>query len=273
MGPPDDDLRGAIRAALAGSPGTGALPPDALDGVVAELAPFLDAVGAATDAEPLPPEARSLAYLFAWRLGDQGLPAPVGLAALLAWRDAVATERARRAADAALPLLVEGYARAREDRARDDVLRQLAEALPVAELAPGVALVTAAGPLDADAARRLAERASPALLRRNARVLVLDLSGLTAPDAGVLTELWAVVESARMLGTASVVVGDDALDAPLREAPIDRADVRRVATLAAATELVARELGVALVGAGGWFGMAHGVLARVAAGRFSPRGG
>jgi len=273
MGAPDDVLRAAVRAALAASPGLGALPPEALDGVVAEFAPFLDAAGAATDADPLPAEARSLAYLFAWRLGEQGLPAPTSLVALLAWRDVLATERARRGADAALPLLVEGYTRAREDRARDEVLRQLAEALPVAELAPGVALVTAAGPLDADAARRLAERASPALLRRDARVLVLDLSGLGAPDAGVLLELWAIVESARMLGAATVVVGGDALDAPLREAPVDRADVRRVATLAAATELVARELGVALVGSGGWFGAAHRLLARAAAGRFTPRGG
>jgi anti-anti-sigma regulatory factor len=273
MSPPDDVTRDAVRAVLAGTPGLGSLAPDALDNLVAELAPFLDAMRAATDAVPLPPEARSLVYLFAWRLGDQRLPAPTAVLCLLAWRDAVATERARRAVDAALPLLVDGYTRAREDRAREDILAQLAEALPVADLAPGVALVTAAGPLDGDAARRLAERASPALLRGNARVLVLDLQGLTAPDAGVVTELWAIVESARMLGAAAVVVGGEALDAAVRDAPVDRAGVLRVPSLADATELVARELGVPLVRPEGWFGMAHRILARASSGKISPRGG
>ncbi|MFO0605314.1 MAG: hypothetical protein U0324_19195 [Polyangiales bacterium] len=263
----------AIRAGLAASPGLGALAPDALDAVAAELAPFVDAASRATDDDPLPAEARSLAYLFAWRLGDQGLPPPAPLAALLAWRDAEGSPRARRAADLALPLLFDGYARAREDRARDAVLARLAEALPVAELAPGVALVTAAGPLDADAARRLAERASPALLRHGARALVLDLAGLADPDAGTVTELWAVVEAARLLGAAPVVVAPPAVAAVVDEAPVDRAGVRRVAALAEATEVVARELGLPLVRPAGWFGVAHGLLAKAVAGREPARRG
>lgn len=251
-----------VRAALAAAPGLAALGPAALDDLAAELAPFIDAVARASADDPLPAEARSLAYLFAWRLGDQGHPASAAVAALLAWRDVAGTDRAQTAADLALPLLLDGYARAREDRAREAVLTGLAAALPVAEIAPGVVLVSAAGPLDADAARRLAERASPALLRVAARAVALDLTGLDAPDAGVVTELWAVIEAARLLGAHPVVIAPPARAASIDEAPVDRGGVHRVAALADAVDLVARRLGIPLVRPTGWFGLAHGLLAR-----------
>jgi anti-anti-sigma regulatory factor len=263
----DARLHEAIREALAASPGLGALGPEAIEHVAAELAPFLDAVATATDDDPLPREARSLVYLFAWRLGDQGLPAPAPLSAILAWRDLDGSARAQRATDLALPLVVEGYTRAREDRIRETVLTRLAATLPVVELAPEVTLVVAAGPLDTDAAQRLTARASPALLRWQTRVLVLDLTGLDAPNDGVLTELWSLVDAARLLGAATVLVATPSQSTALTEARLPLTDVHPVPSLAEAMETIARKLGLPLVRAQGWFGFAHGLLARAAAKR------
>lgn len=246
----DDTLRAALRQSLAAAPGMGAEASERVDQLVDEFLPFAGSVGRAEHATP---EARSLAWLFAYRLGDQGVAALAVTAPLAAWRDTLGTVAARSVADAVLPLLLDGYARAREDRARVEVQRVLGESSLVAAVAPGVVLAVAAGPLDADAARALCDRAGQLMLRCEARAVVLDLSGLHEPDAGALVELWGVTSSARMLGAHAVVVGDGAtLVAALDGAGVKADGVRRAATLAAGFEVLVRELGVPLTRDRGW---------------------
>ncbi len=253
--PPEGDatLRNALREALAATPGMASESPQKIDSLVAEFMPFTDAAGPKGASH----EARSLAWLFAYRLGDQSLPPLAATATLLAWRDVVSTDAARTIADEVLPLVLDGYARAREDRAKSELQRALGEALTVAELAPGLVLAVAAGPLDADAARGLADRAGRLMLRAEARAVILDLTGLLSPDAASVAELWAVTSSARMLGAHAMVVGDSPALASALEGADARLDgVGRAPTLSAAVEALVQSHGFALAARDGWLSRA-----------------
>lgn len=257
-----DALRRAIREAIASTPGMAAEAPSRVDTLVDEVQPFVDAAAATRADAGLSPEARSLAWLLGYRIGTEGAPALAASAALRAWRDASGLAHAPRLADDALPLAMDGYARAREDNARAEVQRALGESLLVTELAPGVALVVAAGPLDADGARALADRAGQFMLRRESRALLLDLSGVREPDAAVASELWGAVSSARMLGVDAVVIGEgDALREALEGASVAPGEARRVPTLARAVELLAREGALSTGAAGAWFARLQQALA------------
>jgi hypothetical protein len=258
MAADDDTLRAAVRQGLAEAPGMGAEAPARIDQLVEEFLPFAGSVARADRATP---EARSFAWLFAYRLGDQGVAALAVTAPLAAWRDALGTEAARRVCDEVLPLLLDGYARAREDRARVELQRALGEAALVDEVSPGVVLAVATGPMDADAARSLCDRAGRLMLRREARAVLLDLSGLHEPDAGAVVELWGVTSAARMLGAHAVVVGDaPALAAALVAAGVKTDGVRRAATLAAGFEVLVRDLGVPLTRDRGWAEKAYALV-------------
>lgn len=250
----DATLRNALRDALAATPGMASESTERLDALVAEFMPFTDA---ATDARGASHEARSLAWLFAYRLGDQSLPPLAATATLLAWRDAVATDDASAIADEVLPLVLDGYARAREDRAKSELQRALGEALPVAEVSPGLVLAVAAGPLDPDAARALADRTGRLMLRAEARAVILDVTGLLSPDAGVVAELWAVTSSARMLGAHAMVVGDSPGLASALEGADARLDgVGRATSLSAGVDELMRTHGVTLAAREGWLSRA-----------------
>lgn len=266
----DATLRLALRDALAATPGMASESPQRLDSLVAEFMPFTDAVAGATGASH---EARSLAWLFAYRLGDQSLPPLAATATLLAWRDVTSTDTARAIADEVLPLVLDGYARAREDRAKSELQRALGEALTVAELAPGLVLAVAAGPLDADAARNLADRAGRLMLRAEARAVILDLTGLLAPDAATVAELWAVTSSARMLGAHAVVVGESPALASALEGADARLDgVGRAPTLSAAVDALVQSHGFALASRDGWLSRTIAYVREAArTGRAPPR--
>jgi anti-anti-sigma regulatory factor len=207
-----EPVRSAVREAIARA----ARPFSALagrDGSIAdELEPFIECADRAARQGEGPDglawrEARSMAWLFAHRMGDQAIPAAVVTAGVIAWRDAVRTDSARAAFDAIAPLLVEGYARGREEHATLVGQRALAEAAPVRELEPGFLYAIAAGPMDADGAQSFADRVSRDILRRDARVVLLDVSDLEQVTPAVLAELWAVATSGRTLGARVIVAG------------------------------------------------------------------
>lgn len=199
-----------VRAQLRARPGLAVEGEGRVEALVDELVPFIESAARAEanpDVPSLWQEARSLVYLFAYRLADQGYT-PLALSnALMAWRDAADTDAARAHADEVQALLLDGFARGREDAARNALQQHLGAHLPVARLAPGVVLAVAAGPLDAEGARALADRAGRELLRDEGRAALLDLSGLDDPEPAVLAALWALTSSARMLGAAVVTVG------------------------------------------------------------------
>jgi anti-anti-sigma regulatory factor len=246
----DERLRAALRDALARTPGMATETSTRIDALVAEFMPF---TRCAITSEGASPEARSLAWLFAYRLGDQSLPPLAATASLFAWRDLAATPAAQRVVDEVLPLVLDGYARAREDRAKAELQRTLGEALPVAVVAPGLVLAIAAGPLDADAARALADRAGRLMLQAEARAVLVDMTGLHDPDAATVSELWAVTSSARMLGAFAMVAGESsALVTALEGAGASLDGVGRAPTLVAALEVLGRDHGVSLAGHENW---------------------
>jgi anti-anti-sigma regulatory factor len=217
-----------VRAQLRLQPGLAAEGAARVDALVDELVPFIESVARAEASPEVPSlwqEARSLVYLFAHRLADQGYTPLALSSALTVWRDASRRDLARPHADEVQALLLDGFARGREDATRSALQRHLGAHLPVARLVPGVVLAVAAGPLDAENARALADRAGTLLLRDEGRAAVLDLSGLDDPEPAVLAALWALVSSAQMLGAAVVTVGHAVLvraalaEGTLHEAP------------------------------------------------------
>jgi anti-anti-sigma regulatory factor len=239
-----------------------------LDALMAETLPFVEsAVRAGRDATPERTsswrEARSFAWLLAYRLGDQGWPGPVVSAVAPAWRDAIGTDWGRQSADELHALLLEGYARGREERARTEAQKGLAAALPVAEIAPGVVVIIAAGPLDPDGATALADRASSFLLRRDARAALLDITGVVNPSGAVLVELWAIPSSARMLGVRMVVSGVGGLVGEVvAQAHLHDEGETRVVTLADGVTKLLESANVAIGGQRGFGAWVKSLLAK-----------
>jgi len=159
-------------------------------------------------------EARSMAWLFAHRMADHRFSGAVVCAGLLAWRDAVSAGGdavlktwVSRAADELISLAIEGYARGVEEREQLKLQRALSEIAPVREIEPGFLLAIAAGPMDTDGAQAFAERVSRDILRRDAKVIVLDVGDLDQVNLAVLAELWAIASAARTLGARAFVAG------------------------------------------------------------------
>jgi hypothetical protein len=230
--------------------------------LLAEAEPFVECARVAAAEGPLERssswrEARSMAWLLAYRLGDQEWPAHVAAAVIPAWRDAIGAPWAAAAADELVALFLDGYARGREDRVRSAAQKGLAEALPIGELAPQVVIMVAAGALDPDGARAFADRASSFMLRRDARAALLDVEGLQAPTAAVLVELWSIPSAARMLGVKMVVAGlSGVVGEAVRTSGVKEEGEVRCTTLAQGTEALLREAGIALGSRGGfgaWF--------------------
>ncbi len=248
----------AVRRRLAGAPGVGSESAERLGQLVDEFVPFLDAADRAEQqdgTEGLWREARSLAWLFAYRAGDQGF-SPLGVSAVIgAWRDAAANPWAQRVTDEVHALAIDAFARAREDQARATLQRSFGEALPVAVVAPRVVLVIAAGPLDIDAARTLVERAGKAMLRADARSAVLALDGVAEVDASVISELLSLEQSATMLGAALWVCG-----AAARTRDLNRQGARDAATLAEALDAACAFAGVSVGVPEGWVARALWLL-------------
>ncbi|MDP3276566.1 MAG: hypothetical protein Q8Q09_15320 [Deltaproteobacteria bacterium] len=205
----DDALEGAMRQALVA---TFADHVEDAELVLAEIWPFVEcATRALKSSAPLQDEAwheaRSMAWLFAHRMGDQGKTASRVTAGFIVWREASGAAVAQACLDDLASLWVDGYARGREDRARAEGQRALADAAPLREVEEGVFLAIAAGPLDFEGAQRFAERVARELHRREARAVILDLGELLDATAGVLSELWAIASAARMLGSRAYVAG------------------------------------------------------------------
>jgi len=229
-----------------------------LDTLMAEIAPFVEGTRVAlADAAPSESdawrEARSFAWLLAYRLGDQGWSASVAAAVVPAWRESFHASWTASVADEVYALMVEGYARGREDRARTEAQKGLANALPIAEVAPRVVVIVAAGALDPDGARVLSDRASAFMLRRDAKAALLDIEGLIAPTAAVLSELWAIPSAARMLGVRMVVSGvAGVVTESLNVSSVSDEGELRVPTLSKGVETLLREAGTALEGTRGF---------------------
>jgi hypothetical protein len=213
-----DERLARVRAALLASGHLGGEDLDRVDCVADELRPFAEAAlecAGLPDADLRWSEARSLALLFAYRLGDQGYAPGVVSGALLAWRDA-AGEGASAALDGLWSLLLDGYARGREDRTRAALLREVADAAAVLEVAPRRWLVTGLGALDLEGARSVSARAASALLRGDAEAVLLDLATGAAAEPAAALELVRLEGDASALGVRFVIALSEASGAALQ---------------------------------------------------------
>jgi hypothetical protein len=195
-----------VRAALTASGHLAGETPARVATLGDELLPFLEAALRCAEAPPADlrwSEARSLALLFAYRMGDQGYAPGVVAGAMLAWRDGADATGA--VLDGLWPLLLDGFARGREDRARAAVLRAVAAAAAVVEVAPRRWLVSGVGALDVDGAREVSTRAASGMLRGDAEALLLDLATGAAGEPAALLELAGLERDAASLGVRFVV--------------------------------------------------------------------
>ncbi len=259
MSPSVDAHVDALRAALERAPGFAGESPERVDVVVSELRPFVEAAHRCRAAPPTDPswsEARSLALLFAYRLGDQGYAAGAVTDALLAWRDA-AGEAA--VLDRLLPLLLDGYARGREDRARASAASRAAAAAPVFEASPRRWVASGFGAADADGARDIVSRTSVRLLRQDAEAVMLDLAASVPDDPSVLLEAVALERDAQSLGVRFVLAASAETLTRLRDAGwTPAADTEVLPTTAAALRSAQWSGGAARV-AVGWVAARLGV--------------
>ncbi len=218
-----DPIREAIRSAMSRASKLLALQSHQESDSSAELEPFIESAESALRERAqdcVKPsgmswnEARSMAWLFAHRMADRAVSPAVVCAGIMAWRDAV-SERAddplktwaRVGSDELLSLVLEGYARGVEEREKLKAQKALAESAPVRELEAGFLFAIAAGAMDCDGAQAFAERVSRDILRRDAKVIVLDVGDLDAVTPAVLAELWAIPSAARTLGARAFVGG------------------------------------------------------------------
>ena len=200
-----------VRSALARSVVLAGESPARVETLGDELRPFIEAAlrcaGLAT-ADVRWSEARSLALLFAYRMGDQGYSPGIVSGAMLAWREA-AGDDGGTVLDGLWVLLLDGYARGREDCARATILRTVAAATAVIEVAPKRWLVAGVGALDLEGAREVSARAAARLLRGDAEAVLLDLATGPAGESAALLELVGLEKDAGSLGVHVIVAMSD----------------------------------------------------------------
>lgn len=200
-----------VRTALARSPILAGESEERVATLGDELRPFIEAAllcAGLPSSDVRWSEARSLALLFAYRLGDQGYAPGVVSGAMLSWRDAVG-DAAETVLDGLWALLLDGYARGREDRARAALLKTVAAAAAVLEVSPKRWLVSGVGALDTEGAREVSARAASRLLRGDAEAVLLDLATGPAAEPSALLELVGLERDAHSLGVRFVVALSD----------------------------------------------------------------
>lgn len=247
---PLDALLDAVRADLERAAHVAGEDPAAFRAVAEELRPFVDAAARCVDPrdEAAGRELRSVAWLLAYRVGDQGLTGLTLEALLRAWRTHGPTG-GDVVLDGVRDLFTDGFARGREDRARQALLRALAGAVPLVPLGPRAFMLVLCDPLDAAGADAVAERVGASLLREGARSVLVHLHGLRDPGLDVLAPLWTLASSARMLGCACVFSGArEVLLRALDEGALSREPVTHIDEVAEAVRETLARAG-AVVGA------------------------
>lgn len=200
------------------------------------------AVRAAFDRSSAWKEARSMAWLFAHRMGDQQVPVLLLTQLLKAWRMSGESFLSAVVQDDVLPLLFDGYSQGCEERLRQQTQRTLGEFAVIRELAPQSLLVIVAGPLEVEAVRAIVDRASREALRRDAKSLIMDIEQLHMPSHAVLAELWSMLPGVRTLGTQVYLSGVRGVVAELLNGANLRSEGEiRCETLAQAIALVHRD--------------------------------
>jgi rsbT co-antagonist protein RsbR len=150
----------------------------------------------------------------------------------------VAVERYHLTLGAARRVLFEAFAASTKVVLGEklDIIEQLSS--PVIRIYTGVLLVPLVGLLDAHRSQRILESLLHAVVKERASVVILDLTGVPAIDAGVVHGLTRVTQASRLLGASVVVVGINPVIArTLTQEDVDLAGVVTLADLKAGLEL------------------------------------
>ncbi|MFV8755089.1 STAS domain-containing protein [Nannocystaceae bacterium ST9] len=135
-------------------------------------------------------------------------------------------------------------------QAREDELRLVIQQLstPVMPVYRQVLVLPLIGGVDDERARRITERLLDETTRRQARIVIIDLTGLAACDAGVLAALTGAVKAVHLLGARAVLAGiNSELARALVELELDLKAFVALADLQSAIEWALRELGLAIL--------------------------
>jgi anti-anti-sigma regulatory factor len=133
--------------------------------------------------------------------------------------------------------------------AREQHLRGFIQQLstPVMPVHRKILVLPLIGAVDDERARRITERVLAETSQRQARIVIIDVTGLAHCDAGILASLTSVVRAVQLLGARAVLVGiQPELATALAGFDLDRTLVT-LADLQSAIEWALRELGLAIV--------------------------
>jgi rsbT co-antagonist protein RsbR len=135
-------------------------------------------------------------------------------------------------------------------REREDELRQVIQQLstPVMPVHRKILVLPLIGAVDDERARRITERLLEETGRRQARIVIIDVTGLAACDEVALAAITGAVKAVRLLGARAVLAGiQPELASTLAGLDLDlKAFVTR-ADLQGAIEWALRELGLAIL--------------------------
>ena len=121
-------------------------------------------------------------------------------------------------------------------RAQQAEIRRLS--MPVLDVWDGVLMIPVLGALDHVAAQALAGPALAAVSRSRARVVIVDLTGLTGADAATARHLVDLLAAVRLLGAEGMVVGiGPTVARAFLAADADLSRVRTLATLREALQV------------------------------------
>lgn len=133
--------------------------------------------------------------------------------------------------------------------ARENHLRGFIQQLstPVMPVHRKILVLPLIGAVDDERARRITERVLAETSQRQARIVIIDVTGLVHGDAGVLASLTSVVRAVQLLGARAVLVGiQPEIAMTLAGFDPDRTLVT-LADLQSAIEWALRELGLAIL--------------------------
>lgn len=132
---------------------------------------------------------------------------------------------------------------------REDELRKVIQELstPVMPVHAQILVVPLIGGIDEERARRITERVLEETVRRQARILIIDVTGLSTSDAGVVAALTRTMRAVLLLGARAVLVGIPAeMAGALVEHHVDLAGLSTLANLQSGIEWALRELGLTI---------------------------
>ncbi|RMG46583.1 MAG: STAS domain-containing protein [Acidobacteria bacterium] len=117
--------------------------------------------------------------------------------------------------------------------------------VPVSVVWDGILMVSVFGILDSARAQELMDSMLSMIQRTQARVIILDIIGVTAMDTAVANHVIQITRATQLMGCECIVSGiSPAVAQTMVHLGIDLGEVKTVATMAAALETAFGRLGL-----------------------------